>query len=77
MLKADLLKYLETHVADDEPVFLLRAQDQIAPKGVNDWAGRCMSNGKVPIEKINDGINVEMQMVDWQERNPDKVKLPD
>lgn len=77
MLKKDLIKYLETHVADDEPVFLLRSQDQLAPKAVGDWANRALGNGKVHVDKVNGAIADGMAMDDWQAKNPDKVKLPD
>lgn len=76
MLKADAIKYLEK-LHPDEPVFILRSQDQLAPKAVCDWANRALSSGKVPVEKINGAIADEMAMENWQRVNPDKVKLPD
>jgi hypothetical protein len=80
MLKAQLRAYVET-LADDEPGFLLRAQDQLAPDTVGDWMQRCemmnVTNTNVPEAKIDGAERCQSEMRKWQDENPDSVKLPD
>lgn len=76
MLKADLIKYL-AKIPDDEPLFLLRAQDALGVKTVNDWAAHAMNSGQVSGEKVNGAMNVGMAMGDWQRAHPERVKMPD
>lgn len=62
--------------ADDEPVFVLRAQDLTAPERVLDWAIRVQQlRGEIPktIQARSDAV----EMRDWQRRNYKRVKVPD
>ena len=63
----------EEKIAKDEPVFLLRAKDKLAPNTVRQWAAMCYENGR------NDEGERAMQwateMEIWQTKNPSK--LPD
>jgi hypothetical protein len=71
---------------EDEPLFLLRAQDQLAPGAIEAYAGlvRAMALGKTDArasgvlhELADQCDNVAAGMRVWQADNPDKVKLPD
>lgn len=45
--KAQILKTLET-IPDDEPLFLVRGQDRLAPGLVRYWAGAANARGCKP-----------------------------
>ena len=61
-------------IPDDEPVFLLRGQDVLAPELLRHWAVQLLLNG-------GSGVMAEMviwharEMEDWQKEH--KQKLPD
>ena len=61
-------------IPENEPVFLLRGQDRLAPDLLRQWAHRLLENG-------GSGVMAEMvmkqanAMLDWQDKN--KKKLPD
>lgn len=54
---------------DDEPVFVLRAHDRVAPATVRDWAQRAKNAG-VHAEKIEEAMLVAYQMERWQRAHP-------
>lgn len=56
---------------DDEPIFVLRAQDMIAPDIVRYWAGRARANG-LSEDKYRAAIKTAEAMEAWPTR-----KLPD
>ena len=58
--------------ADDEPVFVLRAQDMLAGGLVDDWADLAEENGNCPSEKIDEARALAEQMRAWPNR-----KYPD
>ena len=60
---------------DDEPVFVLRAQDRCAPKIVRAWAEFAKNEG-VPEEKVADARRVADEMDEWQ-RLTGRAKWPD
>lgn len=62
--------------ADDEPVFLLRAQDRLAPATVRDWCERARRAGDTPDEKVNEAGAVAIAMERWQEQTG-RRKFPD
>ena len=45
MTKQEAIEYLTNKIPDDEPVFVLRAQDALAPDLVEVWAIRAGSAG--------------------------------
>lgn len=53
---------------DDEPVFVLRAKDVLAPEVVRDWAERARSAGVNP-DKIVEALNVADKMELWQDKH--------
>ena len=63
-------------VALDEPVFILRAQDILAPRVVVRWAHLAEQTGS-PHDKVGAALQVAKQMADWQANNQHRVKVPD
>jgi hypothetical protein len=64
----------------EEPKFVLRAQDVHAPQTIIDWARVVISNPnstRVHFDKATAALSVANQMLEWQQLNPDKVKIPD
>jgi hypothetical protein len=61
-------------IPDDEPVFLLRGQDKLAPDLVRTWAIQLFAAGGDPVMA---GMALEQseKMQKWQEEH--KAKLPD
>jgi hypothetical protein len=57
--------------ADDEPVFVLRAHDVIAPVIVDEWANMAESMG-TPREKVTEARVLASIMRSWRDR-----KVPD
>lgn len=55
----------------DEPIFVLRAQDILAPDAVRRWAKLAESYG-VSHAKIREAMDCAKQMEDWKKR-----KVPD
>lgn len=53
--------------APDEPIFVLRAKDKLAPQTIRHWA--TMSFGVHEKEKIADAELLATSMEDWQKRN--------
>ena len=51
--------------ADDEPVFVLRAQDQAAANTVRDWAVRAKALGS-PAEKVIQAFDDARAMDAWR-----------
>ncbi len=62
------------NVADDEPIFVLRAQDENAPDTIDAWADATSADGANQ-EKIASARGIADQMREWQRRNGSK--LPD
>jgi hypothetical protein len=58
--------------AEDEPIFVLRAQDTLAPELVREWADRAEDAG-TPSEKVEEARDLARQMEDWQAANTSKV----
>jgi len=61
-------------IPEDEPVFLLRGQDALAPSLLLDWASRMRSLGGDPA--MADLVRAQAnRMIIWQ--NTNGVKVPD
>ena len=60
----------------DEPVFILRAQDILAPRVVVRWAHLAEQAGTAQ-DKVRGALEVAKQMADWQVNTPHRVKGPD
>ena len=58
----------------DEPAFVLRARDIIAPEIVREWAFRAQVEGS-PIEKCDNARKIADEMEQWQIAH--RRKVPD
>lgn len=64
------------NAGDDEPIFVLRAQDKLAPSVVRFWADELAdSDASDDRTKIEEAYNLATEMEDWQSVNGSK--LPD
>ena len=61
---------------DDEPIFTLRAQDELAEDVVIHWAQLATRAG-APDEKVRGATEVAWAMHKWKRANPYRVKVPD
>lgn len=73
----------------DEPVFVLRGQDALAPARIRSWVGeakvRLAAKSTLTLEqrgavrlKLDQALDVAEAMEAWQAANPDRVKhIPD
>ena len=62
------------NAADDEPLFVLRAQDVLAPEIVREWAFRAAAAG-VPAQKVEQARRDADAMEDYQTTH--RKKVPD
>ncbi len=53
--------------APDEPVFVLRAQDALAPEIVRDWAMQAQANG-ASTDKVEEAYSLAEKMEAWPTR---------
>lgn len=60
--------------AADEPIFVLRAQDELAADIVREWCERAMAAG-VPKAKVDEALLLARDMGRWGRENT--TKLPD
>lgn len=60
--------------AEDEPLFVLRAQDRAAPAAVRDWAARAFNLG-APEAKVREAMDLAVEMEQWQRSHG--FKTPD
>lgn len=70
MTKAQLIKTLE-NIPDDEPLFLVRGQDRLAPGLVRYWAGAAKARGAKP-STVQSAYDSAAAMERWKTR-----KYPD
>jgi len=77
MLKKDELSNPNSCInkaADDEPVFVLRSSDILAPEVVRRWARLARSRDVTPA-KVEEAFNLADQMDRWQDEH--SAKVPD
>lgn len=60
------------NAGENEPVFVLRAQDTLAPEVVREWAFRAAHVG-ASREKVAEARKLADEMEDWQIANMKKV----
>lgn len=58
-------------VADDEPIFVLRAKDLTAPSTVRGWAHHARAVGCAE-PKVQEAFNLAASMESWAQRNGGK-----
>lgn len=73
-LREELSHGVLANVADDEPIFVLRAKDIIAPGIVQAWKTAAQAKG-VPAEKTREAERCRLQMLGWQAKY--SAKMPD
>ena len=61
------------HIPEDEPVFLLRSRDALAPQVVMFWAAIAKANGVAP-EMVRTAENWALRMAEY---NRGRTHLPD
>jgi hypothetical protein len=63
-------------IPDDEPVFVIRAADMLAPGAVRAYMNLAREQGMTPA--YCDGIKAAAGvMAAWQREHPERVKVPD
>jgi hypothetical protein len=62
----------QTSIKEDEPVFLLRAQDALAPSALRYWAGLLKEAGG-DLDTANNILKFADEMVSWQYKNGRKT----
>jgi hypothetical protein len=63
-------------IPDDEPVFILRAKDELAPYVLGEWITNALEHG-VNADKVEGAERHLEEFQAFQKANPDRVKLPD
>jgi hypothetical protein len=63
-------------IPEDEPIFVLRAQDKLSTRIVARYRNDA-ATADLPVEFIDDLDTTLNSFSDWQTENADKVKLPD
>ena len=72
--KEELKSGCISRAAADEPVFVLRAKDRLAPGVIRYWTQRAANMGVSPA-KIEEALDLAAAMEEWQEAHG--CKLPD
>ena len=62
-------------IPEDEPVFLLRARDRQAIYAIAAYSRHC-SQRNSPLAHLNDLARVIGVFADWQEANPERMRVP-
>ena len=62
--------------ADDEPIFVLRAQDRCAPAAIRAWVHRAIGAG-APLAKTEAAMACAAEMEKWQAEHSAQAKFPD
>lgn len=63
-------------IPEGEPIFILRAQDQLAVGGIRNYMRLGESQG-LPREWVEEVRECGNDFMRWQTENPNTVKLPD
>lgn len=63
-------------VGDDEPIFVLRGNDSLAPAIIASWVWEALEAG-VSHEKVAEVEHLIDVMEAYQKAHPDRVKIPD
>ncbi len=72
----DCCKETIAKVKDEEPVFVIRGQDTLAPMVVSHWIDWAIMRGVSP-EKIERARAHLRDILVFQGEHPERVKLPD
>ncbi len=63
------------HIPEDEPIFVLRAQDAFVQPTLKCWLD--LAHPLVTVKKFAAAFNDLKDILQWQRNNPTKVKIPD
>lgn len=63
-------------IAADEPVFILRGQDTMAPDVISEWIRLALLAGVNP-DKVQRAREHFVDMIKFQQEHPERIKLPD
>jgi hypothetical protein len=63
-------------IPDDEPAFIIRGRDQLAPATVLHWLEAARDAGVNP-EKFNEAYEHLTEIAEFQEKHLERCKLPD
>lgn len=64
-------------VDEDEPIFVLRAQDRLAPALIREWVNRAKQASSLGARRTEEALQVADAMEEWQKAHPGRVKYPD
>lgn len=56
------------NATDDEPIFVLRAQDRTAPDTIREWVRLNKHNPEMPREKLATALDLAREMEKWPAR---------
>jgi len=62
-------------IPDDEPVIVFRARDRLTLRLIQHYADLCDIAGS-PARHISLVRDTFRRFADWQEKNPDKIRVP-
>jgi len=63
-------------IPDDEPVFVFRARDLLAPDAIDAYAARCRETAR-PEFHVALAERTAEDFREWQRANPGRVRMPD
>ncbi len=66
-------------IPDDEPIFIIRAQDKYSIDTLGEYIGLVIARSKGADlgDWVGEVSSIGQTFVDWQKANIDKVKVPD
>lgn len=76
MDKRQAIEWIESNVADDEPIFIMKATDNFALAAISTWLNRGVS-ACIPADKLSGAYCCMLDFIDWRRRNISKTKDPD
>lgn len=76
-MPSECCKTTWNRIPDDEPVFILRGKDLLAPLRVKAWIAEAVKSGVVPAEKIEGAKAHYEAMLEFQKENKVRCKMPD
>lgn len=63
-------------IPEDEPLFIVRGKDRLAPALIEKYANLAEDYGASE-EFVNEIWSLYWEMKDWQHAHPDRIKVPD
>lgn len=64
------------NAGEDEPIFVLRSTDTLAPRVIEMWSDLAAFCG-TPMDKVNEARQLANRMREWQVEHLDAVHVPD